>query len=146
MVYYESRKRELKKRLVNECRCDESLKAKLEESSTRLLNEFVKFLHTNLEKRVWGRVWYGDHRYDDRSQSCDHSLDARGSACSAFAGKANPIPLVTLWFRHSLCKGSSFDEQEHVKYYGLDTFSSYEIQSIKSACCVWSAPCLKMLK
>ena len=31
-VYYESRKRELKRRLVNECQCDERLKPKLEES------------------------------------------------------------------------------------------------------------------
>ena len=33
LVYYESTKRELKRRLVNECRCDERLKAKLEEST-----------------------------------------------------------------------------------------------------------------
>ncbi len=32
-VYYESRKRELKRRLVNEGRCDERLKAKVEEST-----------------------------------------------------------------------------------------------------------------
>jgi hypothetical protein len=30
-VYYESRKRELKRRLINEGRCDERLKAKVEE-------------------------------------------------------------------------------------------------------------------
>ena len=35
LVYYESRKRELKRRLINEGRCDERLKAKVEES-TRL--------------------------------------------------------------------------------------------------------------
>ena len=33
LVYYESRKRELEGRLVNECRLDERLKAKLEEST-----------------------------------------------------------------------------------------------------------------
>jgi uncharacterized HAD superfamily protein len=32
-VYYESRKRELKRRLLNEGRCDERLKAKVEEST-----------------------------------------------------------------------------------------------------------------
>jgi hypothetical protein len=32
-VYYESRKRELKRRLINEGRCDERLKAKVEEST-----------------------------------------------------------------------------------------------------------------
>jgi hypothetical protein len=32
-VYYESRKRELKRRLMNEGRCDERLKAKVEEST-----------------------------------------------------------------------------------------------------------------
>jgi hypothetical protein len=30
-VYYESRKRDLKRRLINEGRCDERLKAKVEE-------------------------------------------------------------------------------------------------------------------
>jgi hypothetical protein len=30
-VYYESRKRELKRRLINEGRCDERLKAKVED-------------------------------------------------------------------------------------------------------------------
>ncbi len=33
MAYYESRKRELKRRLVNEGRCDERLKVKVEEST-----------------------------------------------------------------------------------------------------------------
>ena len=33
LVYYESRKRELKRRLINEGRCDERLKAKVEEST-----------------------------------------------------------------------------------------------------------------
>jgi hypothetical protein len=33
VVYYESRKRELKIRLMNEGRCDETLKARVEESS-----------------------------------------------------------------------------------------------------------------
>jgi hypothetical protein len=33
IVYYESRKRELKRRLINEGRCDERLKAKVEEST-----------------------------------------------------------------------------------------------------------------
>jgi hypothetical protein len=33
VVYYESRKRELKRRLINEGRCDERLKAKVEEST-----------------------------------------------------------------------------------------------------------------
>ncbi len=33
VVYYESRKRELKRRLVNEGRCDERLKSKVEEST-----------------------------------------------------------------------------------------------------------------
>ncbi len=33
VVYYESRKRELKRRLVNEGRCDERIKAKVEEST-----------------------------------------------------------------------------------------------------------------
>jgi hypothetical protein len=32
-VYYESRKRELKRRLINEGRCDERLNAKVEEST-----------------------------------------------------------------------------------------------------------------
>jgi hypothetical protein len=32
-VYYESRKRELKRRFINEGRCDERLKAKVEEST-----------------------------------------------------------------------------------------------------------------
>jgi hypothetical protein len=32
-VYYESRKREVKRRLINEGRCDERLKAKVEEST-----------------------------------------------------------------------------------------------------------------
>ena len=35
VVYYETIKRELKKRLIHECRCDERLKAKAERS-TRL--------------------------------------------------------------------------------------------------------------
>jgi hypothetical protein len=33
VVYYESRKRELKRRLINEGRCDERLKDKVEEST-----------------------------------------------------------------------------------------------------------------
>jgi hypothetical protein len=33
IVYYESRKRELKRRLINEGRCDERLKTKVEEST-----------------------------------------------------------------------------------------------------------------
>jgi hypothetical protein len=33
VVYYESRKRELRRRLINEGRCDERLKAKVEEST-----------------------------------------------------------------------------------------------------------------
>jgi hypothetical protein len=33
LVYYETRKRELKRRLINEGRCDERLKAKVEEST-----------------------------------------------------------------------------------------------------------------
>ena len=33
IVYYESIKRELKRRLINEGRCDERLKAKVEEST-----------------------------------------------------------------------------------------------------------------
>jgi hypothetical protein len=32
-VYYESRKRELQRRLINEGRCDERLKAKVDEST-----------------------------------------------------------------------------------------------------------------
>jgi hypothetical protein len=35
LVYYESRKRELNGKLINECRCDERLKVKTE-GSTRL--------------------------------------------------------------------------------------------------------------
>ena len=38
VVYYESRKRELKIRLMNEGRCDERLKARVEESM-RLIDE-----------------------------------------------------------------------------------------------------------
>jgi hypothetical protein len=33
IVYYESRKRELKTRLIHECRCDERLKTKTEKST-----------------------------------------------------------------------------------------------------------------
>jgi hypothetical protein len=33
LVYYESRKREIKRRLINEGRCDERPKAKVEEST-----------------------------------------------------------------------------------------------------------------
>ncbi len=46
-VYYESRKRELKRRLINEGRCDERLKAKVEESTCLTytgLNDKTNFL------------------------------------------------------------------------------------------------------
>ena len=33
VVYYESRKREIQIRLMNECRCDQRLKARVEEST-----------------------------------------------------------------------------------------------------------------
>ncbi len=64
IVYYESRKRELKTRPIYECRCDERLKTKVEKSTvlvytgflgelehlkmtTRLVNEILLFIIMN---------------------------------------------------------------------------------------------------
>jgi hypothetical protein len=52
-LYYESIKRELKTRPVNECRCDERLKTKVEESTrlsyTRFLGELE---HLKIKTRL----------------------------------------------------------------------------------------------
>ena len=53
IVYYESIKRELKTRPIYECRCDERLKTKTEES-TRLVYTrlFVELEHLKIETRL----------------------------------------------------------------------------------------------
>ena len=56
-VYYESRKRELKRRLVNEGRCDERLKGKVEESTCRThTGLFCVFIITDKAKLVGEEV------------------------------------------------------------------------------------------
>jgi hypothetical protein len=58
VVYYESMKRELKTRPMYECRCDERLKTKDEESTrltyTGLLGELE---HLKIETRLIDGVW-----------------------------------------------------------------------------------------
>ena len=43
IVYYESIKRELKTKLIYECRCDERLKTKVEESTRLTCTVFVYY-------------------------------------------------------------------------------------------------------
>jgi hypothetical protein len=54
-IFYESRKRELKKRLIYEYRCDERLKTKTEES-TRLTDTglVVELEHLKIKTRLIG--------------------------------------------------------------------------------------------
>ena len=53
VVYYESRKRELKIRLMNECRCDERLKARVEEPTCLTYTGFhVGLEHLTIETRL----------------------------------------------------------------------------------------------
>ncbi len=60
-VYYESIKRELKTRLIYECRCDERLKTKVEESTrltyTGLIGELEHLkIKTRLIDEMFGSV------------------------------------------------------------------------------------------
>ena len=43
IVYYEFIKRELKTKLVYECRCDERLKTKVEESTRLSCNDYTRW-------------------------------------------------------------------------------------------------------
>ena len=58
VVYYQSIKRELKTRPIYECRCDERLKTKAEESTrlayTRLL---VELEHLTIETKLIGEMF-----------------------------------------------------------------------------------------
>jgi hypothetical protein len=52
-VYYESMNRELQKRLIYECRCDERLKTKAEESTRLVYTWFLgKLEHLKIETRL----------------------------------------------------------------------------------------------
>ncbi len=51
IVYYESIKGDLKRRLIYEYRCDERLKTKKEES-TRLADTSVKFICSRIKKKT----------------------------------------------------------------------------------------------
>ncbi len=50
VVYYESRKRELKIRLMNEGRCDERLKVRVEESTYLTYNGFQRQIKLDLPR------------------------------------------------------------------------------------------------
>jgi hypothetical protein len=58
LFYYESIKRELKKRLIYEYRCDERLKSKTEES-TRLADMGWSYRSMKLEAVLRVREWGG---------------------------------------------------------------------------------------
>ena len=75
-VYYESMNRELQKRLIYECRCDERLKTKAEESTRLVYTWFLgKLEHLQIETRLIDEMfasvmgecvflkWYAPHQY-----------------------------------------------------------------------------------
>ena len=84
LVYYESIKRELNKRLILECRCDERLKAKVEESTRLATNIF------SLDEDV---VYYESRKRELKRRlvnegRCDERLKAKveESTCLAYTG------------------------------------------------------------
>ncbi len=80
VVYYESLKRDLKTKPINECRCDERLKTRVEESTLlacpRLVH-FVRFFFVYYEsiKRELNKRLIFDSR-------CDARLKAKTEGCT----------------------------------------------------------------
>ncbi len=74
IVYYESRKRELKIKLMNEGRCDERLKAKVEESTC--------LTYTGLHEEPPSLVYYESRKREPKIRlmnegRCDERLKTR---------------------------------------------------------------------